>query len=108
MPLFPEREPKRQVKEVAEEVSPLTIERKEVVQPRQTKFTKQVYTDDGKKIIETPETKKIQIILPSQEADLKKEAKGSSKESSTWFASFWLRLIKKAIHLGWKIIGKKE
>lgn len=108
MPLFPEREPKtKPIKEIPEEISPLTIERKEVVQPRSTQFTQQVVSDDGQNLISTPQTQTITIQLPADQPQLKQAAKGSINDSLTWFASFWLRIFKKAIHFGWKVTRKK-
>jgi len=49
--------------------------------------------------------KTITIQLPESEEELEKMSKGSPKLSSTWFSRFWQRLIKKAAHFGWKIMG---
>lgn len=107
MSMFPEREPKiKPVEERAEEISPLTIERKEVIQPKVTQFTKQVIDDNGKPIIQTPESQEIKIELPTSPEILKKTSKGSTSDSLTWFAAFWMRIFKKAIHLNWKVFQK--
>jgi len=109
MSLFPEREPKiKPVEERAEEISPLTIERKEVIQPSVTQFTKQVTDDNGKPLIQTPENKEITIELPASPERLQKVSKGSTSDSLTWFAAFWVRIFKKAIHFNWKISEKRQ
>ena len=107
MSLFPEREPKiKPVEERAEDVSPLIIERKEVIQPSVTQFTKQVSDDNGKPLIQTPEDREIKIELPASPDRLKKVSKGSTSDSLTWFAAFWVRIFKKAIHFNWKVFQK--
>jgi len=107
MSLFPETEPKiKPVEERPEEISPLTIERKEVIQPTVTQFTKKVADDNGKPLIQTPEDREIKIELPASPEQLEKVAKGSVSDSLTWFAAFWLRIFKKAIHFNWKIFEK--
>ena len=109
MGLFPEREPKvKPVEEMTKDISPLTIERKEVIQPSVTQFTKQVIDDNGKPLIQTRESKEIKIELPATPDRLKKVSKGSISDSLTWFAAFWVRIFKKAIHFNWKVFQKKH
>jgi hypothetical protein len=104
MPIFPERE--KDFRETPEEVSPLTIERKEVVTPIPVQFNKQVKTDSGKPLIQIPtEGGKIKITIPKPQLELENLAKGSISDSITWFAAFWIRMIKKAIHFGWELLG---
>jgi hypothetical protein len=103
MPIFPERE-STEIKERPEEISPLTIERKEVVTPVPVQFTQQVKNDKGKPLISTPATSATTIQLPAQPAQLITQSKGSVSDSVTWLANFWLRLIKKALYFGWKIL----
>jgi hypothetical protein len=107
MALYPEREPQvRPVEERPEEMQPLTIERKEVATPVPTAFKHQVTGNAGQNLITTPQNQTIAITLPTQQEQLTQAAKGSVDDSSTWFAAFWLRLIKKAVHFGWQIISK--
>lgn len=104
MPIFPERE--KDVSETSEEVSPLTIERKEVVTPVPVQFQKQVKSDSGKPLIQVPgQGGKIKITIPKSQVELEGLSKGSISDSITWFAAFWIRMIKKAIHFGWELIG---
>lgn len=105
MPMFPERE--KNVIETLEEVSPLTIERKEVVTPIPISFQKQAKTDSGKPLIEVSgQGGKIKITIPKPQTELETLSKGSISDSITWFAAFWLRMIKKAIYYGCNIFIK--
>lgn len=110
MSLFPEREPvPGGVEETPEEISPLTIERKEVVTPMPSQFTAQVKSDSGQPLIQTPQTQPVTITLPKSQVVLAEEAKGSTDDASTWWGAFWIRMIKKAIYFGWSIItGQKN
>lgn len=110
MGLLPEREPKRNPYENPSEASPLNIERKEVVTPIPTKFKAQVADDKGNKLISVPEEKKADIIIP----EVNKETlevivkKGDKEESSVWSAGYWLRMFKKAVYFGWKVLFEKK
>lgn len=107
MPAFPEKEIKLRVEEREEEASPLIIERKEVVTPIPVQFNKQITDDKGQSLVQSPATQSVTITLPSDRSQLTTLAKGSVSDSITWFASFWLRMIKKAIRFGWRlVIGK--
>jgi hypothetical protein len=103
MPIFSERE-KTQVTETPEEASALTIERKEVATPIPVQFKQQVKTDSGKPLIQTSVGGIKTITLPKHTIELENLAKGSISDSITWFAAFWLRMIKKAMHFGWQIL----
>ena len=106
MGLFPEKEPKKVAAEVGgEEPSALNIERKEVVIPVPTQFKAQVVDDSGKPLIQTPQTKKIQITIPAtDEEELKASAKGKTTTTTSWNASFLLRVIQKALHFGRQVL----
>jgi hypothetical protein len=105
MPIFPERE--KNVIETPEEASALTIERKEVVTPVPVTFQKQVKTDSERLLIETsPISGKIKITIPKSQVELEGLSKGSISDSITWFAAFWIRMIKKAIYYGYNIFIK--
>jgi hypothetical protein len=102
-----EREPiDKDLEERAEEATPLVIERKEVVTPIPTQFKAQVNDDSGKPLIQTPPLAVTTVAVPADSGKLAGLAKGSIDESLTWFARFWQRIIKKAIHFGWKIVGQ--
>jgi len=74
----------------------------------QTQITSQVTDDSGKPIIDAPATKTISIQLPADPQQLSGWSQGIPAKSLTWFGTFWLRMIKKALHFGWKILGKGE
>lgn len=107
MSLFPEREVKKSKDfEIrSEDVSPLEIEKKEVIQPIPTQFKGQVFDDQGMSVIQTPQSQTITITLPKAPEVLEVEAKGSIDDSSTWNATWWLRIVKKAYLFGWKVLS---
>lgn len=74
----------------------------------QKTFKAQVTDGRGKPIIQTPPTQVVTVTPPSDSATLTKQAKGDTTSSLTWLAAFWLRIIKKAIHFGWKLVGKEQ
>ena len=74
----------------------------------QKTFKAQEKDDKGVPLIETPPAQVITITPPASQVVLTSQAKGSITSSLTWLAAFWLRVIKKAIHFGWKIIGKQN
>lgn len=65
---------------------------------------------DGKKpLIKSASTDDVIVKIPKTRQILENQAKGNSGDSSTGFAVFWIRMIKKAIHFGKKIvIGEKK
>jgi hypothetical protein len=109
MGLLPEREPRKNQYENIDEASPLNIERKEVVAPVPTQFKAQVTDDKGNKLIITPEEKKVDIIIPevNKETLEVKIKDGNVEDSSVWSAGYWLRIFKKAIYFGWKVVFDK-
>lgn len=72
----------------------------------QKNFTAQVKNDKGQPIIETPPEQVVTVTPPYPEATLKTQAKGPTTSSLTWLATFWVRIIKKALHFGWRVIGE--
>lgn len=110
MVLFKEREPKGPPKGVVERSEEFEVskeERETGVEPRAEHFTAQVERR-GKKLIQTPKTQAVTIQLPTDRSTLVSWAKGPVTNSLTWLGAFWLRMIKKAAHFGWKIIGGKK
>lgn len=105
MPIFSERE-KTSVKETPEEAPSLTIERKEVAIAVPIHFKAQVKTDKGQPLIQTSTGQAVSVTLPKSRLELAELAKGSVSDSITWFAAFWLRMIKKAIYYGYRIFVK--
>jgi hypothetical protein len=78
------------------------------VSATQKTFTQTVSDDSGKVLVQSPQVKAVSIQLPSDVDTLKVWAKGSPLQSITWFARFWLRLLKKAILYGWQVIVKEK
>ncbi len=106
MPTSPEIEP--QVTEIPSvpEISP-EVERSTGIKVIQKTFKAQVRDDKGAPLIQTPPAQVITITPPASQTVLASWAKGSVSSSLTWLAAFWLRVIKKALHFGWKIVGKE-
>jgi hypothetical protein len=103
----PEKEPQQAPEGVQEVVdvpeSPPHIE-KSGVSVTPTQFTAQVTDDQGQPIITPTPTRTVEP--PASEEQLKNLSKGTPTASITWLATFWLRMMKKARHFGWKMIGK--
>ncbi len=72
----------------------------------QKNFTAQVKSDNGQPLIQTPPKQVTTIQPPGDDATLKNWSKGSVSSSLTWLGAFWMRVIKKALHFGWRVIGK--
>ncbi len=70
----------------------------------QSQFTATVQDDSGLDPIHTPSKKVVTIKLPASQQQLMVWSKGSPDDSLTGFALFWLRLIKKALHFGWRAV----
>ena len=75
------------------------------VQVVQKNFKAQIANDNGAQVVQTPPTQVITIQPPADQTTLQNQSKGQITDSKTWFAAFWIRIIKKAIHFGWKILG---
>ncbi len=86
---------------------PERIERGGVITP-QTNFTAQVTDDGGNNLVDTPAVKAVTIKLPASQDQLTVWSEGSPDDALTGFAVFWLRLIKKALHFGWKAVISKD
>jgi hypothetical protein len=76
------------------------------VTARPTQVTAQVSDDAGTPLIQAPATQVVTITIPTTQQQLSDWSQGSPSDSLTWFAMFWLRMIKKAVHFGWKVITK--
>ena len=100
-----EREFPKGLEERAEEVSPLTIEQKEVVTPTPSQFKAQVMDERGNPVISIPPASVVTVAIPADGERLATASKGSSGDSITWWGVFWQRIIKKALHFGWRIVG---
>jgi len=74
------------------------------VTPVPQNVTAQVSDDAGQPLIQTQQTQTTTITIPYTPEKLEEQSKGSPHDAKTWSGSFWLRIIKKAIHLGRNII----
>lgn len=71
----------------------------------QKNFKAQVKNNQGQPVISTPPTQIISVTPPSDDATLLAWSKGDTTSAMTWLAAFWLRIIKKAVHFGWQVVG---
>ena len=83
---------------------PEEIEAYEGVKRTISQFNAQVTDDSGTNLIQSDSTKKVTITIPADDVTLKTQSKGSSDDTLTWDSVFLIRLLKKAIFNGWKII----
>jgi hypothetical protein len=74
----------------------------------QKTFKAQVKDDKGTPLIQTPPARVITVSPPGDQQTLIKQSKGSVSSSLTWLAAFWLRVIKKALHFGWSVVGGQK
>jgi hypothetical protein len=74
----------------------------------QKTFKAQVKDDKGSPIIQTPPAQVITVSPPSDQVVLTQQSKGNISSSLTWLATFWLRIVKKATHFGWKVVGRQN
>jgi hypothetical protein len=78
------------------------------VQVVQKTFKAQVKDNKGQPLIQTLPTQVITVQPPYDQTTLTSQSKGSISSSLTWLAAFWLRIIKKALYFGWRVIGKDQ
>ena len=76
------------------------------VKPTPSQVTAQVTDDKGRQLIQAPATQVVTIQIPAPQAQLADWSKGSPSASLTWFAAFWIRMVKKALHFGWRVVTK--
>jgi len=99
------------VEEILEEMTPIEKaeigEQQPTITPTPTNFTAQVTDDAGNPLIQTPQTSGPSIQIPADPAQLTAASQGSPDDSIAWFATYWIRMIKKAIHFGWNVLMGK-
>ena len=78
------------------------------VQVRQSEFTAQVVDDHNKPLTSSPATSHITIEIPADSGVLETLSKGPDENSVTWYASYWLRMVKKAAAKGWGVVTRKS
>ncbi|MFI5241337.1 MAG: hypothetical protein ACHQUA_02780 [Microgenomates group bacterium] len=84
-------------------IVPETLQQQTGIKAVQKNFQAQVNDDKGQPVIQTPPTQVITVTPPAPQATLTTWAKGPITSSLTWLSTFWLRVIKKAIHFGWNV-----
>ena len=97
----------QEVNKEAEFIVPETL-KQAGVKVVQKNFTAQVKSDKGKPLIQTPPTQVITVQPPADTVTLTNWSKGSIASSLTWLGMFWIRVIKKALHFGWQVIGENQ
>ncbi|KKR11855.1 MAG: hypothetical protein UT39_C0002G0036 [Candidatus Woesebacteria bacterium GW2011_GWA1_39_21] len=85
---------------------PPELERGGVAQAVPSQFKGQVNDDFGKPLIQTPPASAVTIQVPASQQQLEGWSKGDPENALTWFAVFWIRLIKKALHFSWRMVKK--
>ncbi|KKR43640.1 MAG: hypothetical protein UU51_C0016G0006 [Microgenomates group bacterium GW2011_GWC1_41_20] len=110
MPATPEYDKgEPQITERKEEfIVPETLQQSTGIQVVQKNFKAQVRDDHGQPLIQTPPPQVITVTPPADDTTLTDWSKGSTASSLTWLAAFWIRIIKKAMYFGWKIVGKEK
>ena len=106
MGILPEREPVKNKYENIDEASPLNIERTEVITPVPTHFKVNIADDNGQNLTQSTDDTKYKIVIPQKSKDqMEKDIKDGNKEDSKiWSIAYWLRIFKKAIFFGWKVV----
>ena len=97
-------EPQVQEVKEAEFIVPETLNQSGV-KVVQKSFTAQVKDDKGQPLIQTPPTQVITVQPPADDTTLTTWSKGSITSSLTWLGMFWIRVIKKALYFGWRVVG---
>ena len=94
------------IQEVATDISlPANLERREGVQSIPSNFTAQVH--QGNQPLITNQNTPVTVTIPADQATLVQNVKkGNIVDAATWFFAFWLRALKKAIHIGANIVVK--
>lgn len=106
MGILPEREPAKNKFENPEEISALNIERKEVITPVPTQFKAKVTDDKGQNLTQSTDDTKYKIVIPQKNEEQMNEEikKGDKEDAKIWSIAYWLRIFKKAVFFGWKVV----
>jgi hypothetical protein len=68
----------------------------------------QVMQDQSQTPAPAPAANVVTITIPADPQQLADWSKGEPSESLTWYATFWIRMIKKAIHFGWRVVTGQQ
>ena len=63
-----------------------------------------VRDDRGQNLVQSPALEEITIQIPENQDQLATLVKGPKDEAVTWWAAFWMRVFKKSLHLGRRVI----
>lgn len=74
----------------------------------ETAFSANVKDDTKADLTQSPETKAVVITIPSYKEKIEAQSKGGADEASTWWGAYFVRMIKKALHFGWKVVFGKN
>jgi hypothetical protein len=107
MAVGPEVEQKPRVTEILEEMTP--IEKTELGEADKIVSTP---ADSGNQAVNASVQPQVQppanpapsVQIPADPATLATASQGSADDALTWFATFWIRMVKKATHFGWNIL----
>lgn len=103
-----EEKPGFEIKETPEEIKLPEHLAQDGLKSIETAFKANVKDGSGQTLTQTPQNQTVTITLPTDTNTLTKLSKGSAANAVTWLAAFWLRVIKKAMHFGWKIVGRQN
>lgn len=92
-----------EIKKVPEEIELPDHLRKDGIEAVEVAYKANVQ-DGGQTLTQTPQNQQVTITLPSDPKTLTNQSKGSIEDAVTWFATFWLRAIKRAAHFGWSVV----
>jgi hypothetical protein len=74
------------------------------VQVRADDFQAPVLGDQGQQLTTPIPSNVPTITVPANQVQLIEWAKGPEDKAITWLSRYWIRLIKKSVHFGWRLI----
>jgi hypothetical protein len=63
-----------------------------------------VHDNYGQQITQPAPANVTTVTIPKNQVELVELAKGPDDKAITWIARYWIRLIKKAVHFGWRLV----
>lgn len=107
-PEIPRPEPLQVIEHSEEFIVPERLQQKTGVQVVQKNFKSQISDDHGTPLIQTPPARVIEVTPPADEETLVEWSKGSPDSTKTWLGAFWVKIVKRAMTFGWKIVGREK